>query len=149
MNPDNPSTKFGGTWKQITDRFLYCANNSKQEGGSKKITTNNFPAHSHSVIINTTSAGNHSHSYSGNTSSAGNHNHTFAGTKIASEAVARRCVCVGWFGYDTSAGYITESDTYKDYTGCFRGSHREKKPKWDEGVNAYNVKFSTNPIRNN
>ena len=47
MNSTNPSTKFGGTWKQITDRFLYCANNSKKTGGSKKITVDNLPAHTH------------------------------------------------------------------------------------------------------
>ena len=47
MNSTNPSTIFGGTWKQITDRFLYCAKNSKQTGGSKKITVSNLPPHTH------------------------------------------------------------------------------------------------------
>ena len=47
MDPTHPRARFGGTWVQITDKFLYCANNSKQEGGSKKITVQNLPAHNH------------------------------------------------------------------------------------------------------
>ena len=35
MTSTSPNTVFGfGTWTQITDRFLYCANSSKQTGGS-------------------------------------------------------------------------------------------------------------------
>ncbi|EAX70794.1 hypothetical protein TVAG_562310, partial [Trichomonas vaginalis G3] len=38
MNSTNPASVLGfGTWKQIVDKFLYCANSSKQTGGSKKI----------------------------------------------------------------------------------------------------------------
>ena len=49
MNSTNPSEIFGGTWEQITERFLYCADSSKETGGSKKITTENLPAHSHTA----------------------------------------------------------------------------------------------------
>ncbi|EAX95607.1 hypothetical protein TVAG_459560 [Trichomonas vaginalis G3] len=64
MNSTNPSTLFGfGTWQQITDRFLYCTNSSKQTGGSKTITGENLPAHSHYVNLNTTEAGWHKHRY--------------------------------------------------------------------------------------
>ena len=34
VNNTNPSTLFGGTWEQITGRFLYCTNTSKTTGGS-------------------------------------------------------------------------------------------------------------------
>ena len=34
MNNINPSKFLGGTRKQITDRFLYCADSSMQTGGS-------------------------------------------------------------------------------------------------------------------
>lgn len=34
FNVTSPSTLFGGTWEQITDRFLYCANSSGNKGGS-------------------------------------------------------------------------------------------------------------------
>ena len=47
MNSTNPSELFGGTWEQITDRFLYCADSSKETGGSKTITTANLPSHTH------------------------------------------------------------------------------------------------------
>ena len=49
MNNTSPETLFGGTWTQITDRFLYCANSSKQTGGSKKITVDNMPSHNHAI----------------------------------------------------------------------------------------------------
>ena len=49
MNNTNPSTFIGGTWEQIVDRFLYCANSSMETGGSKKITVAQLPAHSHSI----------------------------------------------------------------------------------------------------
>ena len=56
MNSTSPATIFGGTWTQITDRFLYCANSSKATGGDKKIKVENLPAHSHSVNIETNGA---------------------------------------------------------------------------------------------
>ena len=46
----SPKNRFNiGTWTQITDRFLYCANSSGQTGGSKKITTANMPPHIHDI----------------------------------------------------------------------------------------------------
>ncbi|EAX78946.1 hypothetical protein TVAG_506930, partial [Trichomonas vaginalis G3] len=61
MNSTNPETVLGfGTWKQIVDKFLYCARYSKQTGGSKKIKEANLPPHTHTGTTNTT--GNHSHS---------------------------------------------------------------------------------------
>ena len=51
MNNTNPYDLFQfGVWSQITDRFLYCANSSKQEGGSKKITVENLPQHNHNCM---------------------------------------------------------------------------------------------------
>ncbi|KAI5536306.1 organellar and viral DNA polymerase type B [Trichomonas vaginalis G3] len=61
MNSTNPASVLGfGTWKQIVDKFLYCARYSKQTGGSKKIKEANLPPHTHTGTTNTT--GNHSHS---------------------------------------------------------------------------------------
>ena len=46
----SPSNLFGGFWTQITDRFLYCSTGaSKQEGGSKKISVDQLPAHNHAL----------------------------------------------------------------------------------------------------
>ena len=47
MNSTSPANIFGGTWTQITDRFLYCANSSKTTGGSSTITEANLPSHTH------------------------------------------------------------------------------------------------------
>ncbi|EAX77700.1 hypothetical protein TVAG_061360 [Trichomonas vaginalis G3] len=61
MNSTNPETVLGfGTWEQIVDKFLYCANSSKQTGGSKKIKEANLPAHTHTGTTNF--SGDHSHS---------------------------------------------------------------------------------------
>ncbi|EAX81902.1 hypothetical protein TVAG_475010 [Trichomonas vaginalis G3] len=61
MNSTNPETVLGfGTWQQIVDKFLYCANSSKQTGGSKKITEANLPPHTHTGTTNF--SGDHSHS---------------------------------------------------------------------------------------
>ena len=49
MNSINPSTFIGGTWKQITDRFLYCVNRSKTTGGSAYISVDQLPAHNHGL----------------------------------------------------------------------------------------------------
>ena len=47
MSDIPPANRFGGTWEQITDTFLYCADSSGETGGSNKITVENLPAHSH------------------------------------------------------------------------------------------------------
>lgn len=51
MNNISPSQIFGGTWEPISGRFMYCTtqSESKQTGGSKKITVNQLPAHNHRI----------------------------------------------------------------------------------------------------
>ncbi|EAX66202.1 tail fiber protein, putative [Trichomonas vaginalis G3] len=64
MNSTRPETVLGfGTWTQIVDRFLYCANSSKETGGSKTISGANLPAHSHYINLSTSEAGLHSHRF--------------------------------------------------------------------------------------
>ncbi|EAX93001.1 hypothetical protein TVAG_143600 [Trichomonas vaginalis G3] len=64
MNSTRPETVLGfGTWTQIVDRFLYCANSSKETGGSKTISGENLPAHSHYINLSTSEAGLHSHRF--------------------------------------------------------------------------------------
>ena len=45
----NPHYLFGGTWVQITDRFLYCTTTSKTTGGEANhtLTINEMPSHDH------------------------------------------------------------------------------------------------------
>ncbi|KAI5543583.1 phage tail repeat-like family [Trichomonas vaginalis G3] len=64
MNSTRPEVVLGfGTWTQIVDRFLYCANSSKETGGSKTISGANLPAHSHYVSLTTSREGGHRHKY--------------------------------------------------------------------------------------
>ena len=51
MTNTHPSILFGGEWNQIVDTFLYCANSAGGSGGSKKITVENLPPHTHSTNI--------------------------------------------------------------------------------------------------
>lgn len=51
---NNPSSIFPNTtWERITDRFLYCTSSSTggEIGGSKKITVDNLPSHSHLYAV--------------------------------------------------------------------------------------------------
>ena len=51
----SPATLFGGTWEQITNRFLYCANSAGQEKGSSTHTHNNTVSitnASHTLTVN-------------------------------------------------------------------------------------------------
>ncbi|EAX77148.1 hypothetical protein TVAG_575550 [Trichomonas vaginalis G3] len=64
MNSTRPEVVLGfGTWTQIVDRFLYCANSSKETGGSKTISGANLPVHSHYVSLTTSQEGGHRHKY--------------------------------------------------------------------------------------
>ncbi|EAY02534.1 hypothetical protein TVAG_494830 [Trichomonas vaginalis G3] len=64
MNSTKPEVVLGfGTWTQIVDRFLYCANSSKETGGSKTISGANLPAHSHYIDLSTSQAGWHKHRF--------------------------------------------------------------------------------------
>lgn len=52
VNSTNPSQLFGGTWVQISGRFLYCTNNSMDTGGeaTHKLTINEMPYHNHNIL---------------------------------------------------------------------------------------------------
>lgn len=54
VNSTNPSQLFGGTWEQISGRFLYCTTTSKTTGGSTitgstTLTINQIPSHNHYI----------------------------------------------------------------------------------------------------
>lgn len=52
----SPASLFGGTWTQITDRFLYAANSSGVTDGESEhtLTFNEMPNHAHAVGTNGT-----------------------------------------------------------------------------------------------
>jgi hypothetical protein len=45
----SPATRFGGTWEQITDKFLYGSTSSGDTGGENThtLTINEMPSHNH------------------------------------------------------------------------------------------------------
>ena len=45
----SPASLFGGSWSQITEKFLYCANSAGGTGGASTVTLSvqQMPAHSH------------------------------------------------------------------------------------------------------
>lgn len=53
VNSTSPQTLFGGTWTQISNRFLYCVTSgAKETGGSSTtgsttLTVDQIPAHTH------------------------------------------------------------------------------------------------------
>lgn len=54
VNSTNPGTLFGGTWQQLTDRFLLGAGNTYTNGNtggeaSHTLTTNEIPSHTHTL----------------------------------------------------------------------------------------------------
>lgn len=54
VNPANPSLLFGGTWQQITGRFLLAAGGGYSAGttggeATHKLTANEIPSHSHAL----------------------------------------------------------------------------------------------------
>lgn len=53
----SPASLFGGSWSQITSRFLYATTSSNGTGGSNThtLSVNEIPSHTHggSIILNT------------------------------------------------------------------------------------------------
>lgn len=45
----SPASLFGGSWSQITEKFLYCANSAGGTGGESThtLTINEMPSHMH------------------------------------------------------------------------------------------------------
>ena len=45
----SPASLFGGSWSQITEKFLYCANSAGGTGGASTVTLSvkQMPSHSH------------------------------------------------------------------------------------------------------
>lgn len=47
----SPASLFGGSWSQIIEKFLYCANSAGDTGGASSVTLsiNQIPSHSHAI----------------------------------------------------------------------------------------------------
>lgn len=81
-NSTNPSTYYGGTWEQITNKFLIGASSTYgagKTGGSDGVTLTSahIPAHTHGL-------NGHTHSFGAQTGDAGWHQHWCGSTNGAS-----------------------------------------------------------------
>ena len=120
VSSTDPSTLFGGTWQQITGRFLWATTSTPmQTGGSQTqtLTVNNLPSHRHGIP-----------SLSGSTSEAGSHNHYMNITPsntVSSGSTYRRPLSFGtnenYDYYTNTTGNHTHTVTINasntDYTG--------------------------------
>lgn len=78
INDADPALLFGGTWEQISGKFLLSADSSHAAGStggaaSHKLTAAELPAHNHSLANHTHTVPAHTHAAS--TASAGAHTH--------------------------------------------------------------------------
>lgn len=77
--PTDPSTYFGGTWRQLEGRFLLGQSSTYTAGSTggaatKTLSTDNLPAHSHTGPSHSHSIAAHTHT--GTTGTSGAHSHT-------------------------------------------------------------------------
>ena len=123
-NSTNPSELFGGTWEQITDRFVFAAGNKEinSTGGEEIhiLTEEELPSHYHSVnSIETYRDGAHNHAlevYVGGKTSISN---VYGGSVIASNQAA---------DFDCEKRYKTFYDGYEyDYVST-EGEHSHTIP---------------------
>lgn len=62
----SPATLFGGTWTQVTDKFVLAAGSTYKAGGTGgaatvSLTTAQMPSHTHTITASSGSAGAHTH----------------------------------------------------------------------------------------
>ena len=120
-NSTSPATLFGGTWTQITNRFIFAAGpgysvNSTGGSATKTLVTDNIPSHTHSC------------------GSAGSHTHTRGSMNI-----------VGTFGTGSATPSLHRDDT----SGAFynSGTNGHKFANGDTG-NDRTSKITLNASRN-
>lgn len=106
----NPSKLFGGTWTQISGRFLLAADSSHTAGStggasSHTITAAEMPAHNHSLNNHVHTVPAHTHSAS--TGTAGAHTHDVS-------RLQRATVTTGATGYLAQGGADTSYPTSRE-----------------------------------
>lgn len=79
----SPATLFGGTWEQISDKFLLAAGTIYAAGttsgaASHTLAVSELPAHSHGIDTHTHSIGTHAHGIGTHTHGIGTHTHSIA-----------------------------------------------------------------------
>lgn len=138
---ENPAVTFGGgTWKQITDKFVLAAGSTykaETTGGAATVTltTSNMPRHSHSFTPSgTIKMDAHSHGLNGHTHSftpSGTVSSSFTGTSTTTgnmsknatgdfESLVRSVLTVAASNTDIAAWKTSQNDGNASYvSGCF------------------------------
>ena len=84
MNSTNPGTLFGGTWEQITGKFLLACDTTYEAGtiggaSTVSLSTENLPSHTHSVGAHAHGLNNHTHTGPSHTHTGPSHTHGLNG----------------------------------------------------------------------
>lgn len=98
-DPRNPGYVYGGTWKQIKDRFILAAGDTYTNGATggnanTTLTEANLPSHTHGL-------NNHTHSFTPRGNISVSTNPTFTGTAVTSAGMSQN-----------SSGYAGVGDRY-------------------------------------
>ena len=109
VNNTSPADLFGGTWQELTGRFLLgrsTGHAAGSTGGEEEhtLTSNEMPAHTHNGPSHTHTGPSHthtgpshthtiaSHTHTASTASAGAHSHYIRRAKIAATGTARHAI---------------------------------------------------------
>ena len=109
VNNTSPADLFGGTWEEITGRFLLgrsTAHAAGSTGGEEThtLTSNEMPAHTHNGPSHTHTGPSHthtgpshthtiaSHTHTASTGSAGGHSHSVGRSKVAATGTAKYAI---------------------------------------------------------
>lgn len=131
VNNTDPATLFGGTWVELTGRFLLgrsTGHAAGTTGGAEThtLTTSEMPAHTHNGPSHTHTGPSHTHSgpshshtiashtHTASTASAGAHTHKMNRAKIAATGTAKYAI------QDTSSN---PNNTYKNSQSAGAHSH--------------------------
>ena len=126
---ENPAITFGGTWKQITDKFVLAAGSTykaEATGGAATVTLTkeNMPSHSHSFTPSgTITMDAHSHSFtpSGTVSSS------FTGSSVTTSDMSQNETATFYVnagGSQKPTGFISHTGNSGSTAGTTGGSFR-------------------------
>lgn len=130
-DPRNPGDVYGGTWKQIKDRFILAAGDTYTNGATggnenTTLTTENLPSHMHGL-------NNHTHSFTPSGSIKVTTNPTFSGTAVTSGGMSANSIgeiSMPEAGENratySSSGCISHSRGTGDYTSRWYGEKYAK-----------------------
>lgn len=145
----NPASLFGGTWSQITDRFLYAVSSGAAGTGG----SNDAVVVSHTHSASSASAGNHTHSIT--SGSAGAHNHS---ASSASAGTHTHTLRLPWYSGQTLVNdgltpFAIDNTTQTYWGGGMRqkggeGSHTHTITVESNGTHTHTISETSEGLHN-